>query len=172
MTGEIFAEIKNRIQSGYNLHDVLDIIDGLRFGAQQENHELSHIHEAKTRTGDPDRGGWPSQRLRRDPRRDLPPGTLAGTRPRPADVGRCHVTSVHRHDRIQDPAPVLLARLHIRLRVPRCDLGPRLHRQLTAHTPPRSPIRGHSYVRYGKRFAGSSSESRPGPGIQSRPAVP
>ncbi len=45
--GEIFGEIKNRIQSGYNLRDIIDAIDELRFGSQSEKHELSHLYEAK-----------------------------------------------------------------------------------------------------------------------------
>jgi type I restriction enzyme M protein len=45
--GEIFSEIKNRIQSGYNLRDIIDPIDGLRFLSQTEKHELSHLYEAK-----------------------------------------------------------------------------------------------------------------------------
>ncbi|MES2676632.1 MAG: N-6 DNA methylase [Pseudomonadota bacterium] len=45
--GEIFSEIKNKIQSGYNLREVLEIIDGLRFRSQTEKHELSHLYEAK-----------------------------------------------------------------------------------------------------------------------------
>ena len=45
--GEIFGEIKNKIQSGYNLREVLEIIDGLRFRSQTEKHELSHLYEAK-----------------------------------------------------------------------------------------------------------------------------
>jgi type I restriction enzyme M protein len=45
--GEIFGEIKNRFQSGYNLRDVIDIIDGLRFRSQTEKHELSYLYEAK-----------------------------------------------------------------------------------------------------------------------------
>jgi type I restriction enzyme M protein len=47
--GEIFEEIKNKIQSGYNLRDVLEIIDTLRFQTQTEKHELSHLYEAKIR---------------------------------------------------------------------------------------------------------------------------
>jgi len=47
--GEIFAEIKNRFQSGNNLRDVIDIIDGLRFRSQIEKHELSYLYEAKIR---------------------------------------------------------------------------------------------------------------------------
>ena len=45
--GEIFGEIKNRIQSGYNLREVIDHIDELHFGSQSEKHELSHLYEAK-----------------------------------------------------------------------------------------------------------------------------
>lgn len=45
--GEIFGEIKNRIQSGYNLREVAEIVDSLRFGSQMEKHELSHLYEAK-----------------------------------------------------------------------------------------------------------------------------
>ncbi|MGJ7570085.1 N-6 DNA methylase [Variovorax sp. RB2P76] len=45
--GEIFGEIKNRIQSGYNLREVAELVDTLRFGSQTEKHELSHLYEAK-----------------------------------------------------------------------------------------------------------------------------
>lgn len=45
--GEIFGEIKNRIQSGYNLREIIDHVDELRFGSQAEKHELSHLYEAK-----------------------------------------------------------------------------------------------------------------------------
>ena len=45
--GEIFSEIKNRIQSGYNLREIIDHIDELRFGSQVEKHELSHLYETK-----------------------------------------------------------------------------------------------------------------------------
>lgn len=45
--GEIFGEIKNRIQSGYNLREAIDHIDELRFQSQTEKHELSHLYEAK-----------------------------------------------------------------------------------------------------------------------------
>ena len=47
--GEIFGEIKNKIQSGYNLREVIDHIDELRFRSQTEKHELSHLYEAKIR---------------------------------------------------------------------------------------------------------------------------
>jgi len=45
--GEIFSEISNRIQSGYNLREVIDHIDELAFGGQTQKHELSHLYEAK-----------------------------------------------------------------------------------------------------------------------------
>src|SRR5664280_684483 len=45
--GEIFGEIKNKIQSGYNLREIIDQIDELHFRSQTEKHELSHLYEAK-----------------------------------------------------------------------------------------------------------------------------
>ena len=45
--GEIFAEIKNRFQSGYSLRDALELIDKLHFKSQKQKHELSHLYEAK-----------------------------------------------------------------------------------------------------------------------------
>jgi len=45
--GEIFGEIKNKIQSGYNMREIIDHIDELRFRSQAEKHELSHLYEAK-----------------------------------------------------------------------------------------------------------------------------
>ena len=45
--GEVFGEIKNQIQSGYNLRDVIELVDELRFRSQTEKHELSHLYEAK-----------------------------------------------------------------------------------------------------------------------------
>ncbi|WP_413112605.1 N-6 DNA methylase [Thaumasiovibrio sp. DFM-14] len=45
--GEIFGEIKNKIQSGYALRDCLEKVDELRFRSQEEKHELSHLYETK-----------------------------------------------------------------------------------------------------------------------------
>ncbi len=45
--GEIFGEVKNKIQSGYNLRDVIELVDELRFRSQTEKHELSHLYEGK-----------------------------------------------------------------------------------------------------------------------------
>ena len=45
--GEIFSELKNKIQSGYNLREVLNTVDGLRFRSHAEKHEMSHLYEGK-----------------------------------------------------------------------------------------------------------------------------
>jgi type I restriction enzyme M protein len=45
--GEIFSELRNKIQSGYVLREVLDAVDGMRFRSQKEKHELSHLYETK-----------------------------------------------------------------------------------------------------------------------------
>jgi type I restriction enzyme M protein len=45
--GEIFSELKNKIQSGYNLREVINLIDQLRFRTSSEKHEMSHLYEAK-----------------------------------------------------------------------------------------------------------------------------
>jgi type I restriction enzyme M protein len=45
--GEIFSEVKNRIQSGYNLREVLDLVDVLKFQTVEELHEMSFLYENK-----------------------------------------------------------------------------------------------------------------------------
>lgn len=45
--GEIFSELKNRIHSGYNLREVINFIDELRFRTHAEKHEMSHLYESK-----------------------------------------------------------------------------------------------------------------------------
>ena len=45
--GEIFSELKNRLQSGYNLREVINLIDELRFRSHAEKHEMSHLYEGK-----------------------------------------------------------------------------------------------------------------------------
>jgi len=56
--GEIFGEIKNKIQSGYNLREIIDHIDELRFRSQDEKYELSHLYEGKIqRMGNAGRNG-------------------------------------------------------------------------------------------------------------------
>ncbi|HNN96097.1 MAG TPA: N-6 DNA methylase [Pseudomonadota bacterium] len=56
--GEIFGELKNKITSGYNLREIIDQIDGLRFRSQVEKHELSALYEEKIkRMGNAGRNG-------------------------------------------------------------------------------------------------------------------
>jgi type I restriction enzyme M protein len=45
--GEIFSELKSRFQSGYNLREVINLIDELRFQSKAEKHEMSHLYEGK-----------------------------------------------------------------------------------------------------------------------------
>jgi type I restriction enzyme M protein len=45
--GEIFSELKNRIQSGYNLREVINLVDELRFRSSKEKHEMSALYEDK-----------------------------------------------------------------------------------------------------------------------------
>ena len=45
--GEIFSELKNKIQSGYNLREVVNLIDELRFRSHKEKYEMSHLYEGK-----------------------------------------------------------------------------------------------------------------------------
>jgi len=45
--GEIFSELKNKIQSGYILRVIIERIDELSFRSTKEKHELSHLYETK-----------------------------------------------------------------------------------------------------------------------------
>lgn len=45
--GEIFSELKNKIQSGYNLRDIVNLVDELHFRSHKEKHEMSHLYENK-----------------------------------------------------------------------------------------------------------------------------
>ncbi|MGE0587456.1 MAG: N-6 DNA methylase [Cyclobacteriaceae bacterium] len=45
--GEIFSELKNKISSGYNLREVINLVDQLRFRSHAEKHEMSHLYEDK-----------------------------------------------------------------------------------------------------------------------------
>jgi type I restriction enzyme M protein len=45
--GEIFHELKNKIQSGYNLREVINLVDELRFQSSVEKHEMSALYEDK-----------------------------------------------------------------------------------------------------------------------------
>lgn len=45
--GEIFSELKNKIQSGYILRDILEYADELPFRSSTDKHELSELYETK-----------------------------------------------------------------------------------------------------------------------------
>lgn len=45
--GEVFSEIKNKLQSGYSLREVLNLVDELKFQTSKDKHEMSHLYEAK-----------------------------------------------------------------------------------------------------------------------------
>ncbi len=45
--GEIFSELKNKIQSGYGLREILELADSLPFRSSNDKHELSHLYETK-----------------------------------------------------------------------------------------------------------------------------
>ncbi|MDO9464497.1 MAG: N-6 DNA methylase [bacterium] len=45
--GEIFSELKNKVQSGYNLREVINLVDELKFRTHKEKHEMSHLYEGK-----------------------------------------------------------------------------------------------------------------------------
>jgi type I restriction enzyme M protein len=47
--GAIFSEMRNKVNSGYTLRDILAIIDGLKFGSRDDKHELSALYEEKIR---------------------------------------------------------------------------------------------------------------------------
>ena len=98
-------------------------------------HPLQHLHRVVVADG----------------RRNTSATAASCPPPRPA----CHP-----HDLIKDPALAPRRSLHIRLGVPRRDLGSRIHRKLVFHTQQCSPLRGHSYVRHGKTFAGTFAEFR------------
>jgi len=56
--GEIFGELKNKFQSGYNLREAIDELDVLRFRSQTEKHELSQLYEDRLkRMGNAGRNG-------------------------------------------------------------------------------------------------------------------
>ena len=45
--GEIFSELRNKLQSGYALRDVINKIDELKFLSNADKHELSSLYEDK-----------------------------------------------------------------------------------------------------------------------------
>tara|TARA_B100000886_G_scaffold82_1_gene74 strand:+ start:871 stop:2325 length:1455 start_codon:yes stop_codon:yes gene_type:complete len=45
--GEIFSEVKNKLQDGYTLRDVINEVDNLEFKSSEQKHELSALYEEK-----------------------------------------------------------------------------------------------------------------------------
>lgn len=45
--GEIFSELSNKIKSGYNLREIIELADSLPFRTSKDKHELSHLYETK-----------------------------------------------------------------------------------------------------------------------------
>lgn len=45
--GEIFSEVRNKLQSGYALRDVVNKVDELKFLSNEDKHELSSLYEDK-----------------------------------------------------------------------------------------------------------------------------
>ena len=56
--GEIFSELRNKIQSGYNLREVINKIDTLHFQSADDKHEMTLLYESKIqRMGNAGRNG-------------------------------------------------------------------------------------------------------------------
>ncbi len=45
--GEIFSELKNKLQDGYTLKDMINEVDNLKFRTNEQKHELSALYEDK-----------------------------------------------------------------------------------------------------------------------------
>ncbi len=56
--GEIFGELRNKINSGYNMRDIINLIDSLHFQSAEDKHEMSVLYEEKIkRMGNAGRNG-------------------------------------------------------------------------------------------------------------------
>ena len=44
--GVVFGEIRNRIASGYNLRDIVEQVDELKFQTSEQRHELTYLYES------------------------------------------------------------------------------------------------------------------------------
>ncbi len=56
--GEIFAELRNKITSGYNLREIINLIDSLHFQSADDKHEMTVLYESKiARMGNAGRNG-------------------------------------------------------------------------------------------------------------------
>ncbi len=45
--GEIFSELRNKLQSGHNLREIINLIDELHFRSSKEKYEMSFLYESK-----------------------------------------------------------------------------------------------------------------------------
>ncbi|MDC6466989.1 N-6 DNA methylase [Methylophilaceae bacterium] len=45
--GEIFSDLKNKFQSGYNLKEVINLVDSLSFKSTEEKHQMTSLYEEK-----------------------------------------------------------------------------------------------------------------------------
>ena len=45
--GEIFSELKNKLQDGYTLKDMINEVNNLQFRTNEQKHELSALYEEK-----------------------------------------------------------------------------------------------------------------------------
>jgi len=45
--GEVFSELKNKIESGHRLREILTLVENMHFRTDAEKHELSHLYESK-----------------------------------------------------------------------------------------------------------------------------
>ena len=56
--GVVFGEVRNRIASGYNLRDILEKVDTLKFQTTEQKHELTYLYESSlNRMGNAGRNG-------------------------------------------------------------------------------------------------------------------
>ena len=56
--GEIFSELRNKIQSGYNMRDIINKVDDLHFQSADDKHEMSVLYEGRIqRMGNAGRNG-------------------------------------------------------------------------------------------------------------------
>ena len=56
--GEIFGELRNKITSGYNLREIINLIDSLHFQSAEDKHEMTVLYESKIqRMGNAGRNG-------------------------------------------------------------------------------------------------------------------
>ena len=44
--GVVFGELRSKIQSGYNLRDIVEQVDGLKFQTSEQRHELTYLYES------------------------------------------------------------------------------------------------------------------------------